>query len=127
MYSSTLSLTSALDRGGWSTPSPGRFTSGKDLVPIALEARWVPEPVWTGEENLVPTGIRSPERPVRSFSLYGLQHTGPHVLSSMTNSKYEIQFLISVFDRKLFFLIISFNCRVQTLSFLGIPICVFLV
>jgi len=45
----------------------------------------------------------------------------------MTNSKYEIQFLISVFDRKLFFLIISFNCRVQTLSFLGIPICVFLV
>jgi hypothetical protein len=25
-YSSTLSLTSALDEGGWSTPRPGRFT-----------------------------------------------------------------------------------------------------
>ena len=28
-YSSTLSLTSALDMGGWSTPRPGRFTAGK--------------------------------------------------------------------------------------------------
>jgi hypothetical protein len=28
-YSSTLSLTSALDGGGWSTPRPGRFTPGK--------------------------------------------------------------------------------------------------
>ena len=34
MYSSTLSSTSALDAGGWSTPRPGRFTSGKDPVPI---------------------------------------------------------------------------------------------
>jgi hypothetical protein len=33
-YSSALSLTSALDRGGWSTPSSGRFTPGKDTVPI---------------------------------------------------------------------------------------------
>jgi len=29
-YSSTLSLTSALDAGGWSTPRPGRFTPGKE-------------------------------------------------------------------------------------------------
>jgi hypothetical protein len=28
-YSSTLSLTPALDGGGWSTPRPSRFTSGK--------------------------------------------------------------------------------------------------
>ena len=33
-YSYTLSLTSALDGGGWSTPRPGRFTPGKDPVPI---------------------------------------------------------------------------------------------
>ena len=35
MYSSTLPSTSALDWGvgGWSTPRPGRFTAGKDLVP----------------------------------------------------------------------------------------------
>ena len=29
-YSCTLSLTSALDGGGWSTPRPGRFTPGKE-------------------------------------------------------------------------------------------------
>jgi hypothetical protein len=33
-YSSTLSLSSALDVGGWSTSRPGRFTPGKDPVPI---------------------------------------------------------------------------------------------
>ena len=29
-YSSTLSLTSVLDGGGWSTPRPGRLTTGKE-------------------------------------------------------------------------------------------------
>jgi len=33
-YSSTLSLTSALMGGGWPTQRPGRFTPGKDPVPI---------------------------------------------------------------------------------------------
>jgi hypothetical protein len=32
--SPTLSLTSALDGGGWSTPRLGRFTPGKDPVPV---------------------------------------------------------------------------------------------
>jgi hypothetical protein len=32
MYSSTLSLTLALDEGGWSTPRPGRRE--RDAVPI---------------------------------------------------------------------------------------------
>jgi hypothetical protein len=63
-YSSTLSLTSALDAGGWSTPRPGRFTPGKDPVPIVQEAGWAPGPVRTGAENLAPTEIRSPDRPV---------------------------------------------------------------
>jgi len=40
MYSSFLSLTSALDGGGWSTPRRCRFTPGKDPVPIAYEAGW---------------------------------------------------------------------------------------
>jgi len=39
-YTSTLSLTSALDGGGWSTPHSGRFTSGKDTVRIVQEAGW---------------------------------------------------------------------------------------
>jgi len=53
-YSYTLSLTSALDGGGWATPCPGRFTPGKDPVPIVWEAGWTPGPVWTGAENLAP-------------------------------------------------------------------------
>jgi len=32
MNSPTLSLTSALDGGEWSTPRPGRFTPGNDPV-----------------------------------------------------------------------------------------------
>jgi len=34
MYSFTLSLTSALGGGGWSTPRPDSFTNGKETVPI---------------------------------------------------------------------------------------------
>ena len=54
------------------------FTSGKDPVPIVKEAGWAPEPVWIGAENLVHTGIRSPDLPARSVSLYGLRYPGPH-------------------------------------------------
>jgi hypothetical protein len=33
------------------------FTPGKDPVPIVQEAGWAPGQVWTGAENLAPTGI----------------------------------------------------------------------
>jgi len=48
MYSSTLSLTSALDGDGLSTPHPCRFTPGKDPVPVVQEAGLAPGSVWTG-------------------------------------------------------------------------------
>ena len=79
MYSSTLPSTSALDGGGWLTPRPGRFTPGKDPVPIVQEAGWAPGPVWTGVENLATTGIRSADRPARSESLYRLSYRGPYI------------------------------------------------
>ena len=67
IYSSTLSLTSALEGGEWSTPRPGRFTPGKDLVPIVQEAGWALRPVWTGAGKLAPpTRIRYPDRRARS-------------------------------------------------------------
>ena len=50
------------------------FTPGEDPVPIAQEAGWAPGPVWTGSENLAPTGIRSPDRPAFSQSLYRLSY-----------------------------------------------------
>ena len=62
--------------GGWSASRPGRLSPGKDPVPIVQEAGWASGPVWTGAENLDPTGIRSPDRPVRSESLYRLRY--PH-------------------------------------------------
>jgi len=34
MYSFDLSLTSTLEEGGRSTPRPGRFTPGKNPIPI---------------------------------------------------------------------------------------------
>jgi hypothetical protein len=51
-------LTSALEGGGWSAPRRGRFTPGKDMVPIVQEAGWASGPVWTCAKNLAPTGIR---------------------------------------------------------------------
>jgi hypothetical protein len=79
MYSSTLSLISALDAGGWSTSRPAALTPGKDPVPIVYEAGWAPGPVWTGAENLTPSEIRSPDRPARSESLYRLSYPGPQL------------------------------------------------
>ena len=62
-------------RGEGSASRPGRFFApGKDTVPIVLEAGWAPGPVWTGAENIAPTGIRSPDRPARSQSLYRLRY-----------------------------------------------------
>ena len=55
-----------------STPRP-YFTPWKDPIPIVQEAGWAPGPVWTGGKS-GPTGIQSPDRPVRSQSLYRLTY-----------------------------------------------------
>jgi len=63
-------------RRGWGvsvTPRP-LFTPGKNPVPLVQEAGCAPGLVWTGEENLTPTGIRFPDRPARSQSLYWLRY-----------------------------------------------------
>ena len=48
----------------------------KTQVPIVQEAVWAPESVWTGVENLIYTGIRSPDRRARSESLYRSNYHG---------------------------------------------------
>jgi len=50
------------------------FTPGKDPEPIVQEAGWTSGPVWTAAKNLASTGIRSPDRPARSQSLYRLSY-----------------------------------------------------
>jgi hypothetical protein len=55
------------------------FTPGKDPVPIVQEAGWAPGP----GKSRPPTGIRSPDGPARSQSLYRLSypvHSGGAVL-----------------------------------------------
>jgi len=82
-YSSTISLTSAIDEYGWSTPRPSCFTRwDRDPVPIVLEAGWALRPVLMGAENLASTGNRSPDRQARSESLYGLKY--PNFMSLQT-------------------------------------------
>jgi len=64
---------------GWvvDVKSQPLYPTGKDPVPTVQEAGWSPESVWTGAENLALTGIRSPNRPARSESLYRLRYPGP--------------------------------------------------
>jgi hypothetical protein len=49
------------------------FTLGKDPVPILLEARWAPEPVWTAGKSR-PYRDSIPDRPALSQSLYRLSY-----------------------------------------------------
>jgi hypothetical protein len=78
------------------TPQP-HFTPGKDPVPIVQEAGWAPGPVWTGGKSR-PTGIRSPDRPARSQSLYRLSYLAHNVPIIYANfiitvrKKYEVLF-----------------------------------
>ena len=46
--------------------APTALYPRKDPVPIVQEGGWAPGPVWTGAENLAPTGIQSPDCPARS-------------------------------------------------------------
>ena len=48
---------------------PGKGWKWKD-------AGWVSRPVWTGAENLTPTGLRNPDRPVCSESQHRLRYPG---------------------------------------------------
>jgi hypothetical protein len=77
-YSSTLSLTSALDVGGWLTSRSGHFTTRKkNPVPIVQEAGWAAWPIRTGAENLAHTGIRSTKSQACGQSLQRPRYPGP--------------------------------------------------
>ena len=75
-------MTTALEGGEGSASRPlPLFTPGKDPVPIKQEAGWAPGPVWTGAENLTPpTGIRYPDCPAPSQSLYRLRYPARETL-----------------------------------------------
>ena len=49
----------------------------KRPVSLLQEPEWASGPICLGAENLAPTGIRSPDLPVSSESLYRLRYSGP--------------------------------------------------
>jgi len=74
-YSFTLSLTSALEGVGGQRQAPAALPPGKTRYPLYRRLCEL-QSLWTGAENLAPTGIRSPDRPARSESLYRLSSPG---------------------------------------------------
>jgi hypothetical protein len=62
---------------GWLTPRPGRFTPGNDPEPIVQEAGKPQGQSGRVLKTSPPTGIRSPDRPARSESLYRLSYPVP--------------------------------------------------
>ena len=72
----TLSLTAALDGGGWLNHAPVALPAR--ITGIRCTGGWVGSRAGLdGAENLAPTGIRSPDRPACSELLYRLSYPGP--------------------------------------------------
>jgi hypothetical protein len=92
--------------------APVALSPERDPVPIVQEAGWAPGPVWTDAENLAPTGIRSPDRPARSESLYRLRYKNELTLRSsdlpqrLTGARLEKKFQFMLRRHKV-------NCRVH--------------
>jgi hypothetical protein len=69
MYTSTPSLTSAPDGVGGQRHAPAALLPGKTRYRMYRMDGWASGMVWTGAENLAPTGIRSPNRPARRVAI----------------------------------------------------------
>jgi hypothetical protein len=68
--------------GGWTTPLPGRFAPGEDIG-FPLYKRLGGTQGRSGRVRIIspPSGIRSPDRPASSASLYRLSYPGPYSYS----------------------------------------------
>jgi hypothetical protein len=75
----TLSLTSAVDAGGWSTHAPAALPPGKLRVTQCTGVWLGPSAGLDGCGKLrpPPPRIRFPDRPARSEALYRLSYAGP--------------------------------------------------
>ena len=62
----------------------------RERDPLPCTGGWMEtEPVWTGEENLPRTGIRSPDCPARNKSLYRLSYPSPPPFQENIRTKPE--------------------------------------
>ena len=81
--------------------APATLTPEKDPLLIVKEAGWAPGPVWMVAENIVRTGIRFPDRPARSESLYRLEISRSNfLLISKLHTGVSFCSCLSKFDHK---------------------------
>jgi len=79
----------------YATPRP-LYPRERDPVTVVQEAGWASESVWISVGNLTHPGIRSPNRPARSESVYLLSYHSPRSLIQtllyygLTNLKFGI-------------------------------------
>ena len=65
---------------------PSALPPGKTPYPLYRRLGGTPGPVWKVVEILAPTGIRSPDRPAHSESLYRLLYRGPRYNNNNNNN-----------------------------------------
>jgi len=98
-------------RRGWAVsimPRPP-FNPGKDPVPSVQEAGWTPGPVWTGVENLAPTGF-DPQtvQPVAScYTDWATQPTGYNTERKKMLSRNTIKFILTYVWKLVFLCLIE--------------------
>ena len=73
-YSSTFSLTSALDGARYQCHALAASPQGRDLGPFLQEAGRAPGPIWMSAENLAHSRIQPPNCPAHIESLYRLHY-----------------------------------------------------
>jgi hypothetical protein len=101
-YSSTLSLTSALNGVGCQRHVPAALLPGKRNGTHCIGG-WVgPRGGLDGCGKSRPTGILSPARPVRSVSLYRLSYPRPLGVTQFTNNIHRTVIPFFTYDRTYF-------------------------
>jgi hypothetical protein len=78
--------------------APAALPPGKTRYPLFVqEAGWAPAPVWTCAKDLSPTGIRSPDRPAHSQTLYRLSYPDQGVMLAACNFRLDRVILAILF------------------------------
>jgi len=88
-------MTTALEGVRGQRHAPAALYPGENPVPIVQEAGWAAGPILTGEEYLASTGIRFPDRPARSQSLYRLRYPAQSITRALR--KFGQHMLVTIY------------------------------
>ena len=88
-YSTTLSLTSAINGVDGNATAQPLHSWERDPVPIVQEVGGTPGDFWTGVENLDPTGIRSQDRPASRYIGYAIPALKPTSNQNLIRFQYQ--------------------------------------